>query len=65
MELRSTVAVMDVLGGTKAVAAITGRKYTAAFNWRKQRKFPANTFRDLQKALAAKGHTAPDSLWGM
>jgi hypothetical protein len=65
MELRTTVDVFDALGGTAAVALITGRKYSAAFNWRKFNRFPANTFRDLQKALAAKGHTAPDSLWGM
>jgi hypothetical protein len=65
MELRTPLDVFNALGGTVEVALITGRTYSAAFNWRKKPKFPANTFRDLQKALAAKGHTAPDSLWGM
>lgn len=65
MELHSTAAVMDALGGTKQVAELTGRTYAAAFNWRSQKNFPANTFQVLRLALSAQGMTAPASLWRM
>jgi hypothetical protein len=65
MELRTTTEIFEALGGTKAVALITGRKYSAAYNWRKAGRFPANTFLKLKIALREKGHTAPASLWGM
>lgn len=62
--LDTTKAVIDALGGTKAVAELTGRKYTAAHNWRSSR-FPANTYRAITIALEEKGLSAPPSLWGM
>lgn len=62
--LETTKAVIDALGGTAAVAELTGRKYTAAHNWRKSR-FPSNTYLTITEALEAKGKTAPPSLWGM
>lgn len=65
MELHSTAAVMDALGGTKQVAELTGRTYAAAFNWRSQKTFPANTFNILQSALKAQNLSAPPSLWRM
>lgn len=65
MELFSTTAVMDALGGTKHVAQLTGRTYAAAFNWRSQKNFPANTFNVLQSALGAQGLAAPATLWRM
>lgn len=63
-ELQSTKAVIDALGGTKAVAELTGRKYNAAFNWRSS-KFPSNTYLTIQTALRERDKVAPASLWGM
>lgn len=56
---------MDALGGTRAVADLTGRTYPAAFNWRSFQTFPADTYVVLTAALRDKDLTAPDSLWGM
>ena len=65
MVLTTTAAVMDELGGTEAVARLTGRNYKAAFAWRAFTAFPANTFLVLNAALKERGHTAPLSLWRM
>jgi hypothetical protein len=62
--LHSTVDVIEALGGTKAVAELTGRTYPAAFNWRYS-KFPANTYLAIQSALKERGLEAPPELWGM
>ena len=56
---------MHALGGTRAVAELTGRRYTAAAHWLKFKAFPSNTYLVLKSALYAKGYVAPDSLWGM
>jgi hypothetical protein len=64
-ELTTTAQVMDELGGNAAVAALTGRKYNAAANWRAFDAFPANTFLIMTTALREKGCTAPASLWSM
>ena len=63
--LNSTIDVIDALGGTSAAAALTGRTYNAAFNWRSFPTFPSNTFVIMTRALAERGKTAPASLWGM
>jgi hypothetical protein len=70
--LNTTAAVFAVFShptddpsGTKTVAAITIRTYTAAFNWHAQHTFPSNTYIALQEALAERGYMAPPSLWGM
>ena len=64
-ELCTTVAVMDALGGTRAVADLTGREYGAAFNWRGFETFPPDTYLVMTQALEAQGKTAPPSLWRM
>lgn len=63
--LTTTIDVIKALGGTEAVAKLTGRKYSAAFNWRKFETFPPDTFLVMTKALADAGHTAPPTLWRM
>lgn len=63
--LSTTADVMDALGGTGAVASLTGSKLSAASNWRSFETFPANTYVAMKAALDARGLTAPDSLWGM
>lgn len=64
-ELTTTEDVIRELGGVHAVAALTGRKYNAAAHWVKFKTFPSNTYLSLKTALAAKGFSAPDSLWNM
>ncbi len=64
-ELTTTAEVIEALDGVAAVAALTGRKYGAAFNWKGFAKFPADTFVVMQDALRGRGLTAPTSLWGM
>jgi hypothetical protein len=65
MELTTTEDVMHALGGTRAVAELTGRKYTAAAHWFKFSCFPANTFLLISAALEERGYSAPPSLWGI
>jgi hypothetical protein len=64
-QLSTTREVMEALGGTSAVAKLTGRTYPAAFNWLDFKTFPSNTYVAMTTALAAQGKTAPASLWGM
>lgn len=64
-ELSTAEQVFAALGGVRAVADITGRKYPAAFNWKMSGKFPPNTFVAMQEALRARRYVAPVSLWGM
>jgi hypothetical protein len=64
-ELTTTAEVMDALGGTHAVAAMTCRKYGTAWNWRGFDTFPPDTYVVMKEALAAKELTAPSSLWRM
>ncbi len=65
--LTTTREIMAALGGTQAVANLTGRKYSAASNWLLESKgqFPPNTFVVMNAALASIGKSAPASLWGM
>ena len=55
-------AVVDALGGTKAVANLIGRTDPAVSNWRKAGKFPAYTYQPLKSHLVSIGKDAPDSL---
>lgn len=64
-ELTTTKEVITALGGSAAVAEITGRRLNAVSNWRKFSTFPSNTYTTMQAALIAKGKSAPDALWGM
>lgn len=64
-ELATTKQVVEKLGGVPIVAGLTGRKYSAAWNWTTFDKFPADTFVVLQEALRQKNCIAPASLWGM
>jgi len=64
MQLSTTREVVAALGGVSAVAKLTERKYPAAWHWPRSETFPANTFKTMTEALAAKGFTAPAALWG-
>lgn len=64
-ELNTTVEVIEALGGLRSVAALTGRKPGAAWNWKKSPTFPSDTYVVMQDEIARMGHSAPPSLWGM
>lgn len=63
--LETTAQVISAVGGPAKAAEITGRKYSAAWNWTKADYFPANTYLSLNAAIGEKGFTAPASLWRM
>lgn len=63
--LETTEAVIEAVGGPAKAAEITGRKYSAAWNWKKAETFPSNTYLSLKAALHASGYDAPASLWRM
>jgi len=63
--LETTAQVIKAIGGPGKAAEITGRKYSAAWNWTKADAFPANTYLSLTAALAERGMSAPASLWRM
>ncbi len=63
--LTTTEEVVHALGGTRAVAELTGRKYTAAAHWAKFDTFPSNTFLVISAELERRGFSAPASLWNM
>lgn len=64
-KLHTTPQVIDALGGKHAVSELTGRSWSAVWNWEDRKAFPPNTYAVLKAALEAKGYAAPDSLWGM
>lgn len=62
-ELKTVDAVLDALGGTKAVAALFGRTDPAISNWRKAEQFPAYTYFVIKDELQKIDRRAPASLW--
>jgi hypothetical protein len=62
-QLRSTDDVIDALGGTNAVAGLTGRGAPGVSNWRVRGYFPPRTYLAMTQALMAKGLVAPAWLW--
>lgn len=63
-ELKTVEEVVAKLGGTMAVAAITGSKHSSAVsNWKKLGRFPAKTYFDIKAALLKRSLKAPDELW--
>lgn len=63
--LETTEQVVKAVGGPAKAAEITGRKYSAAWNWTKRDHFPPNTYLSLKAALDERGKQAPASLWRM
>jgi hypothetical protein len=63
--LYTPAAVIAALGGSNAVARLTGRQLAAVANWRRFETLPANTYLVLTQALRAKRLSAPPWLWNM
>lgn len=65
-QLQTASDVIDALGGTAKVQALTGRKYAQSVsNWRKSDRLPPDTFVILSAELERLGRNAPPSLWRM
>lgn len=64
-KLITTAAIIDALGGSTAVAQLTGALPTAVANWKAAGVFPSNTFILIKSELLRHGCTAPDELWSM
>lgn len=66
MKTLSTIdAIIKELGGTFAAADIMGVSPQAVSNWKKKKKFPAQTYLPLKSVLKHRGLEAPDALWRM
>lgn len=63
--ITSAAAVIQALGGTVATSRLTGRKPAAVSNWKARGRLPSATLRTLQDALAERGLSAPETLWGI
>jgi hypothetical protein len=63
--LKTHKQVIDALGGTKAVAELTGSTYAAAWNWGKKQypKFPAAHYLKMKIELDRLGLKASTKLW--
>jgi hypothetical protein len=61
-DLDSADTVIDLLGGTNAVAKLFGTSAKAVSNWR-TRGLPAHTYVLFSHHLKAKGREAPPALW--
>jgi hypothetical protein len=64
--LRTVPAVIDALGGKPAVQRMFRPPPSPETinNWHRWRKFPANVYDAMIKALNSKEIDAPPSLWG-
>jgi hypothetical protein len=62
--LVATSDVIQALGGSVKVAALTRRSRNAVAQWKRFKTFPANTYLTFAEALRAKGLDAPPWLWG-
>jgi len=58
-------AVVEELGGTFAVATLTGKGASAVSNWLSRGRIPAEHFLIVVEALRLKGKTVDPDLFGM
>lgn len=63
-QLRSTLEVIEALGGHARVAELTGRPPKRVWDWNGEATFPSRYFWEMWTELAARGYSAPASLWG-
>lgn len=64
-ELQTTKEIIDELGGTEGISALTGANAKAISVWRSHGRFPWKTYPAITASLRKRGKTAPQTLWGM
>jgi hypothetical protein len=64
-KLSSADEVIDALGGTVAVARLSGRSKQAVSSWRSNKRLPSNSYLLLSAALRERNLSAPAALWNM
>lgn len=64
MNLTTAKAVVDALGGYKAVAKEFDCSPQNAHHWQQWNAFPPKYYKKFQRLLEEKGFTAPEELWG-
>lgn len=64
-QLTTANEVIDALGGTSKVAALTESAATRVSNWRVRNKLPPETFIVMTDKLGRDGMSAPPELWGI
>lgn len=63
--LMTVAECVEAAGGPAEVAKLFGYRHkTAVYNQRDRNRFPSETYVAWQEILAAKGLSAPASLWG-
>jgi hypothetical protein len=62
-KLKTTVEIIDLLGGTAAVARLTRRSDQQVSRWKSNGRFAPQTYLVMMNALQARGHWASPSLW--
>ena len=65
INLNTTAAVLDFLGGDILVASWFDARPKAVSNWRYFGYFPAHTYLVLQAEIKARNGRAPNKLWAM
>lgn len=63
--LETVGSIIDELGGTRAVAALTGFGSSAVSNWRSRGRIPAELYLVFSQALDMAGKRADPALFGM
>jgi hypothetical protein len=63
--LRTPSEVIDAIGGTSAVASLTGRGMSAVSNWRRSGRIPPELFLVVSRSLFERGVAADPSVFGM
>jgi hypothetical protein len=56
---------INALGGTVAVARLTGKSPQSVTNYRQAKRFPSDIYLIMKTALRIKGYDAPSTLWGI
>lgn len=64
-EIATIDDVIDQLGGTSAVARLTGRPAQAVSNWRRRGKAPPEAYLIISRALSERGLSVPLHVLGM